>query len=395
LKVYRIAWKDLSVRLRDRNTLILMLLLPVALTAIIGFAFGGQSVATRIEFLVVGPEGEDALSRATADLLLGMEGFDVEPAAEDEARRAVASGEKSAAIIVPEDLTASVAEGRPAELRVLADPASTINAGVVRELAERTAARLNAGTALARAVMGALSEERELSREEQLLAGRLTFRWMSETLEDPRLSVEQRERERAGFDVRAYFAPSFAVLFLLFTMMSSAKTIHEERESGTYGRLMTAPLSRACFVGGKLLGAYMLAAFQMVLLIILSSLLFGVRWGSDPLAVLAMALATAAGASSLAVLIAALTRTSRQTDNVGTAFVLVMSLVGGSMWPIEQAPEGFQNLARFTFNYWAHSGFKELVFNDSGFQGISQELLIILAMSAVSFTLAARFLVRR
>ena len=225
--------------------------------------------------------------------------------------------------------------------------------------------------------------------------GGFLFQWMRDAWERPRLSIREETAETREFDVRSYFAPSFAVLFLLFTMISSAKTIHEERESGTYDRLMSAPLSRATFIGGKLLGTYLLASVQILLLIALSSVLFGIRWGSHPGAVVAMALATAAGASSLALLIASLSRTSRQTDNVGTAFVLIMSLLGGSMWPVEQAPESFQRLARFTFNYWAHSGFKSLVFNDAGLSGISQQLLVILIMSVVAFVLAARFLARR
>jgi ABC-2 type transport system permease protein len=195
--------------------------------------------------------------------------------------------------------------------------------------------------------------------------------------------------------VAAYFAPAFAVLFLLFTMLASAKTIHEERESGTYRRLMTSPVGRSAFIGGKLAGSYVLAALQVLVLIFLGSVLFGIVWGSHPGAVLAMALVTAAGASSLAILIASIARTGRQTDNVGTAFVLIMSLLGGSMWPIEQAPPIFQNLARFTFNYWAHSGFKKLVFFDAGVAGISQEILVITVMSAAFFSASVLLLSRR
>jgi len=72
-----------------------------------------------------------------------------------------------------------------------------------------------------------------------------------------------------------------------------------------------------------------------------------------------------------------------------------MSLLGGSMWPVEQAPAAFQNIARFTFNYWAHSGFKKLVFLDAGLAGIAQEIAIVGAMSIVFFALSVRLLSRR
>ena len=196
-------------------------------------------------------------------------------------------------------------------------------------------------------------------------------------------------------DAHSYFAPSFAVVFLLFTLLGSAKTIHEEREAGTYWRLLTTPLTRSSLIGGKLLGSFVFAALQLLVLVVLTRLLFGVDWGSDPVAVFLMVLVTAAGATSVAVFIASVARTGRQTDQVGTTVILVMSLVGGSMWPVEQAPEFLRRIARFTFNYWAQSGFRTLIFHDAGLAGIWQEIVIILAISSVLFGLSVGLLSRR
>jgi ABC-2 type transport system permease protein len=138
-----------------------------------------------------------------------------------------------------------------------------------------------------------------------------------------------------------------------------------------------------------------LAALQILTLVALGGVLFGIKWGSHPGATVVMALVTAAGATSLAMVIAAAARTGRQTDNVGTAFILVMSLLGGSMWPIERAPEAFQRFGRFTFNYWAHGGFKKLVFDDVGLAGITTELAVISAMSVVFFLVAVVLLSRQ
>lgn len=395
MKSIHIALKDLRIRIRDRNTLVMMLVLPLALTAIIGFAFGGESGISAVEFSLVAPPGDEILTPALAGFLSQHELFEVDVASDDEARAAVSSGERSAAVIVPEGLLEAVFEGKPVEIRVLTDPASSIKAGIVRSMVEEFASYANAGGTMGRAIFDAIGRERPLSDADRWLLAGWMFQWMYEAWSDPPVSIEAADVDTPQVDVRAYFAPGFAVLFLLFTMLQSAKTIHEERESGTYDRLLTAPVSRATFITGKLLGTYLLAAIQVLLLVGLASLLFGVRWGTHPGAVVVMSLVTAAGASSLAILIASIARTGRQTDSVGTAVILVMSLLGGSMWPVEQAPESFQRVARFTFNYWAHDGFKALVFHDVGLAGIRQEIAIILAMSAVFFLLATRLLARR
>ncbi len=395
MKALHIALKDLRMRLRDRNTLVMMLLLPVGMTAIIGFAFGGESGISTVEFLLVAPEEGGFLADAAAGFLSQHELFDVERASEDEARRAVAAGEKSAAVVIPEGLIDSFLSGTPAEARVLRDPASNIKAGIVQSMVEQIVSSVSAGSALGRGVFETLDKDEPLSDSEQLALWGWMFMWMREAWTEPPVSLAATDTKTADFDIHAYFAPGFAVLFLLFTMLASAKTIHEERESGTYERLMAAPLSKTSIIAGKMLGSYVLAALQILTLIALGSLFFGIEWGSHPGATIIMALVTAAGATSLAMLIAAAARTGRQTDNVGTAFILVMSLLGGSMWPIEQAPEAFQRFGHFTFNYWAHGGFKKLIFDDAGLAGITQEIAIISAMSAVFVVLAVLLLARR
>lgn len=395
MKAIDIAIKDLRIRLRDRNTLVVMLLLPVGMTALIGFAFGGDSGISSVEFLLVASEEGDLLTDAAAGFLSQHELFEVEHATEEEARRTVAAGDKSAAVIVPADLLETVFEGTPAEIRVLKDPASDIKAGIVQSMVEQFVSYMSAGSALGRGVYETMNSDEPLTDSEQLALWAWMFTWMRDAWTEPPVALKASDTDTEDFDIHAYFAPGLAVLFLLFTMLGSAKTIHEERESGTYERLMTAPLSRASVIAGKMMGSYVLAATQILILIALGSLLFGIRWGSHPGATIVMALVTAAGATSLAMVIAAAARTGSQTDNVGTAFILIMSLLGGSMWPIEQAPAALQRFGRFTFNYWAHGGFKKLVFDDVGLAGISQEIVIIGAMSAVAFGVAVLLLSRR
>ena len=388
-----IAFKDLRIRIKDRNNLVLAILLPVALTAIIGFAFGSDSGISTVEFTLVEPDDESAfLVRAAAALLSQVELFEVDVAPEAEARESVLAGDRSAAVALPDSVLSSVFHGTPGVIRVLRNPVSGIKAGIVRSVAERFATYVSAGSIAARGIVDALERERELSDGDRLELYGWMFGWMRDLWDTPVVSLEGSDQNVRKMDAVSYFAPSFAVLFLLFTMLASARTIHDERESGTYDRLMTTPVSPASVIGGKLLGCYWLAAFQLLVLIGLGALLFRIDWGSHPTAVVVMALVTAAGATSVAIFIAAAARTSAQTDRIGTVVVLVMSLVGGSMWPL---PESFDRFGRFTFNYWAQSGFRDLVFRDTGLPGIAQEITVIGLMSLVLFAVSVRLLARR
>jgi len=395
MKALTVALKDIRIRIRDRNALALAILLPIVLIGIIGFAFSSDSGISAVRLAVVEREDGDLVAGMAAALLSRIDIFEAETLPADEAREAVARGDLSAAIVLPDSLIESFQDGEHLELRVLKDPVSTVKAGIGEALARRTATYVSAGTVLTRAVYEAIDEERPLSDSEEFELWGYVFQHMAETWEEQPVVIDDVDQTTRQIDAHSYFAPSFAVVFLLFTLLGSAKTIHEEREAGTYWRLLTTPLTRSALIGGKLLGSFVFAAVQLLVLVVLTRLLFGVDWGSDPVAVLVMVLVTAAGATSVAVFIASVARTGRQTDQVGTTVILVMSLVGGSMWPVEQAPEVFRRIARFTFNYWAQSGFRTIIFHDAGLVGIWQEVVIILAISTALFGLSVGLLSRR
>jgi ABC-2 type transport system permease protein len=395
MKALFVAWKDVIIRFRDRNALVMALLLPLALIGIIGFAFSSDSGISAVRLAIVERQDGDLLASLAAGFLSHIDIFEAEALPEENAREAVAKGDLSAAVLLPDDVADAVLDGRSVEIKVIKDPASVVKAGIAEALVQRAATYASAGSVLSRSVIHSIDAERPLSDAERFELGAYLFRHMAESWDSQPIVIEDVDQTTQKIDAHSYFAPSFAVVFLLFTLLGSAKTIHEEREAGTYWRLLTTPLGRASLVGGKLLGSYVFAASQLLILVVLTRVLFGVEWGSHPVATLLMVLATAAGATSVAILIAAVARTGRQTDQIGTTIILVMSLVGGSMWPIEQAPAFMQRTARFTFNYWAQAGFKDLIFHDTGLPGIWPEIAVIMALSTVLFVISVGLLSRR
>jgi ABC-2 type transport system permease protein len=395
MKALQVAFKDIVIRVRDRNALFLALLLPLVLIAIIGFAFGGDSGISSVRLALVEREEGDIVAELAAGFLSRIDIFEAEVLPEDEAVNAVRNGDLSAAVVLPDGMWDAMKEGAGVEIRVLKDPASTVKAGIAEALARRTATYASSGSILWRSVIETIGAERQLTDAEQFELIGYLFQHMAERWESQPIAIEDVDQTTREIDARSYFAPSFAVVFLLFTLLGNAKTIHEEREAGTYWRLLTTPLTRSSLIAGKLLGSFAFAAVQLGLLVLLSRLLFGVDWGANVAAIVVMILVTAAGATSVAVFIASIARTGRQTDQVGTTIILVMSLVGGSMWPIEQGPAVIQRVARFTFNYWAQSGFRTLIFHDAGLAGIWQEVVVILVISSVLFALSVGLLSRR
>ncbi len=117
--------------LRDRMTVFLVLLLPVAFAVFFGLIFGSGSGFT----LQLGIVNEDG-GLAGARFLVSLETSETEKmlglhtGARTEMLEALNKGEVSVVIVLPQDLTASLAAGEPATIEVFYDPARPTSAGV-------------------------------------------------------------------------------------------------------------------------------------------------------------------------------------------------------------------------------------------------------------------------
>jgi ABC-2 type transport system permease protein len=229
-----VAGKDLRQRLRDRSALVIAFVAPFALAAIIGLAFGGDA-AFRVSYAVAdadrGPVAagfRDGVlaSPALRDLVTVRQ---VEPG---EARALVDRGEVDAAFLLPEGLSASVQQGRPATITVLESGENPVAGQVAQALAEAYAAEL-AATRLA--VATALDASGQPATEAEA-------RRLGERAAAGRLPVQLAEGRVGGRSIEAasYFGPSMAIFFLFFTVSFGARSILAERRQGTLRRLLVA-----------------------------------------------------------------------------------------------------------------------------------------------------------
>ena len=89
-----------------------------------------------------------------------------------------------------------------------------------------------------------------------------------------------------------------------------------------------------------------------------------------------------------------LCRTRGQLAGLSTTVILLMSAVGGSMFPRFAMSETLQTVGLFTFNAWALDGYQKVFWRDAPTWELWPQLLVLVGLAAV-FLLAARSLARR
>lgn len=339
----RAAWlicaKDLKARLRDRSALLIGIVVPLALAFIFNVIFSGISGGSGVISLGLVDADRGAASQAFTEQVLpsvtrgGL--VSVRTVASVEGARALAAkGTLAAVIVIPAGFSAKVEAGQPASMQVIGNVDAAVSAQVARSIAEAYVADLNR----VRLSVATVVASQNGAGGTQALAAQAAAATVPVAVSD--VSAQTRE-----LDTKSFFAAGMAVFFLFFTVQFGVTSLLEERSEGTLARLLAAPVSRASILGGKLLTSFLLGIISMSVLAVATSLLFGAKWG-NPLGVAVLVVAAICAATGIMALIATLARNAEQAANWQSVVSVVLGLLGGTFFPVSQAPGV---LATFTF----------------------------------------------
>ncbi len=192
----------------------------------------------------------------------------------------------------------------------------------------------------------------------------------------------------------AMYAAGIAVMFLLFSSVSTAGAILEEREKGTFERLMTSQLSIDELLMGKWLYMVALGSVQVALMFAWGHFVFHVDVLSRIDGFLAMSLVTVCSAASFALMLATLCQTKNQLHWISIVIILAMSALGGSMVPRYLMSEQMKYWGGFTFNAWALDGYNKIFWRNLGIADLTVELAVLTTCGFIFLALARLAIVR-
>jgi ABC-2 type transport system permease protein len=402
-KLILIGLKDLKLMFRDRAALTFMLLAPFLLTIGMGFVTGrfsgNSSGLSDIPVIIVNLDQADLgdtleevfYSEDLADLVEPIAASDPEAA-----RRLIDNDQASAAVIIPEGFTQSIipAEGMMfdssymeaelVQIEVYTNPSRPTGAGVIKAIVDEFISRVEEGrtsgiTSISQLMAGGLLDPQTAESEARELFQNLD---QSESTA-LRLKTDKQGAQAIEFDLLAYFAPGMALMFLMYTVSYGGRSILAERAQGTLPRLLVSPTSNAQFLGGKVFGVFLTGVAQVGILILASTLFFGVKWG-DALGIVVLILAAVFGATGWGMVITALARTPAQVGSVGSAIMLIFGILGGNFIDLGQFPPLMQTISKITPNAWGLDGFTTLALGGT-LSNLMEPITALLIMGALLF----------
>lgn len=382
--IYRIVERDLRAQLRSRSFFVQTLLLPLVLTLILGTALGGTKAISPVPVGLVGVD--DSISRGLEKILTDAKLASVQRFSAAEGEAAVRAGRLVMLIELPDDTRrALLRANESAEVRIISDAASRERALVIEQVTRAYLAQLEAGRAALLGAVQALKppDAPTLGRSIDAIQPRVQT-----ALEKPTVQISRSIAIGRSQGLLAYYAIAFGVMFTLLSVTNGAGGLLDEIERGTITRLLSAPLTPTGLIVAKFVALSLLAIAQLGLFAVMTSLLFGVSWGPIVPAFVGI-VATAAAAAGFGGVVIGLAQSHEQVNVISLVFVLIMSLLGGSIWPIETLPGLAQGLSRLTYNRWAIEGFQTLSVPGLGLGDILPDVLVLLVMGAIGLAFGA------
>jgi len=95
------------------------------------------------------------------------------------------------------------------------------------------------------------------------------------------------------------------------------------------------------------------------------------------------------------VLLAVSCRSRAQLNGIAVVLILVMSALGGSMFPSFLMPETMQSLGRFTFNAWALAGYQKVFWYDASPLELYSEVAVLCATTIACTTISVGIVKQR
>lgn len=358
-----IAQKDLKVLLKDRKALLMLLLMPILLTAILGAALKGMMGEASMPETIVGVYSVE--SNALMDNVLNLlsdESLAItakQATSNQQLEQWIEKKTVHVGVHVPQGWGM---EGQDERVVVRAIAGQEPAGMVIRQFFETHAQTSNTVATATRKVM----EEAALAQAagKEVDTGMLQA-CMGESVQHVVSKqhdyVQEKSVGEKPVSAMQYYAAAMAAMFLLFNAMQGGKSFHKERQMETMARLLMTPISVTTLLAGKFLGTFLFALFQFTLFMFATRFLLQVEWGANLEQTVFIACFYCFAVAGLSMIVASFTSSEKTADVVGSLGVQVMALLGGSMLPLSLFPDALRKIAMLTPNSWALTSFTSIM----------------------------------
>ncbi len=357
--------KEVRHILRDWQTLLVLIGMPVAQVVLFGYAV--RSDIRGINLAIVAPQPDAATASLASRFMDATDTYRVVATVADAAslEPEFRDGRVRQALVLPSGFADALGRGEPMTIQVVTDGADPNT--------------------------GSLMEASTLAIVRAWDAGRTGRRT------GPRIDVETRMRFNPTLESVNLFVPGLiAYVLTIVSALMTAITIVREKEIGTMEMLLASPLRPYQIVLGKVAPYVALGFLDVVLVLVAAKLIFSVPVRGSTALMLAESLLYILTALGMGIVISTSTSTQRVAMMAALAGTMLPTLLlSGFIFPVSAMPWPLQAASNVVPARWFVIITRGVMLKGAGLADLWRETLILAGFAAAVFAVGIRRLAVR
>lgn len=386
---------------RDPRTLAVVLMLPVVQVVLFGFAI--RTDVDHVRLAIVDPAPDETTlairSRFTSAGVFELKKILQRP---EDLERLFQSGDIQEAIVFEHDFAAKVRDGE-AQLLIVTDGTEPNTASLLQSYAQAVVGMYAAEQRVASPGLlhtasptldppGLLREVRPASDSVGGIGNNDAGRASRSTPGVVTINAQVRTRFNPTRESSNLFVPGLmAFVLTIISSLMTAISLTREKETGTLEALLVSPLRPWSIIVGKVFPYLIIGFVSAVAVIVEGRLIFHVPMRGSLVLLLADALLFILASLSLGILVSART-SSQRVAMMGAALATMLPniLLSGFIFPVESMPLALRLLSNLVPGRWFVEIARGIMLKGVGLEYLWPQSIVLVVMSLVLLTAAAR-----
>ncbi len=364
MRIFRIMFKEIKENLTDKKTMLMMVLFPIVLILILGFAFSNefsQSYPTSDIQLIYTDSGSKEMSEGFQNFMKNCDDMGIkikEAESTDKGINDIKNAKYTGYILVKDNI-----------ITLYKNDKNFIDTNIIESLLKTFIDRFNSISVIARnnpSIMGKIVSD--------------------ENYDFTRVVSLDKEKQPSSMD---YYSVTMLTLIILYGAMGGIFSIGEERTRKTGDRMLCSPVKKYEILTGKLLGQSFSILIQSVIVFLFSKFILGANWGTDLPTVFAVVLSGIIFSVSIGICLGFIIKNNNAAMGVINSIIPFIAFLGGSYFPIsEVGSDVLSKLSNISPIRWTNNSIFQVVFAKN-YGDVPMALAINLTCAAVFIAISA------
>lgn len=366
----RMIKNQLKLLFNNRIAIFFVILIPIALTYV--FSSVGSNNKINLYFTDL---DKSAYSTELVSMLKSNKDINLISASETEILKKVNDNDITEGLIIDKNFETNLFNDKKLAIKIIENYPSA-ESSIVKE------AVLGEANTLKKIAMDSQSISDGLNTSKATISSDLLKQLKAKT----NISVDDKGASVTQDKVTTSLI-GFLAMFLWFVIIQGFRTLIEEKENDTFGRILSAPISYSKYLISKIASTYIFSLILLVVTLAIGKYAFNITFAQNLAAEATIFAIYLFAITGIVMLFVPFIKKQQTLTILGSVLMALTGMLGGSFFPLDEvSSKAILTLSKFTPESWAIGSVSDITFNNSTLNSQMTSIIVLAAMGIISLS---------